>query len=134
LLSLGFGFCPLGFPPFLCHLEVLAALSRYGNSSNLAHAFHAVQLASNSFLATSIVATRLDARKDPGLLGARASHDPQHQRGGIRGVATSKPRAAQSVTTTTKARPPVHHHAGGLVALGVSRTEGPTFVELAADG
>ena len=52
LLSLGFGFCPLGFS-LLCHLESPCRPFRYGNSSIPAHAFHCFQAASNSALAIS---------------------------------------------------------------------------------
>ena len=56
----------------------------YATSSIRAHAFHAVQVAANSALATSRDATRLDVRMLPGLEGACKAQNQRKSFGPVR--------------------------------------------------
>ena len=56
----------------------------YGTSSSFAHAFHCFQLASNSALASSSVATWFEVRIAPGLLGACSAQNQRRDSGPVR--------------------------------------------------
>ena len=63
---------------------VRAGRTRYGISSIFAQAFHRFQLASNSALASSIVATWFEVRISPGLLGACSAQNQRRDSGPVR--------------------------------------------------
>ena len=56
----------------------------YDTSSIPAHAFHCFQLASNSALASSSVATWFEVRISPGLLGACSAQNQRRDSGPVR--------------------------------------------------